>query len=85
MRMTLISVSLTRGVTFTYCNYGIVSMKVCCSFLECLTYFVIDDLILLFVPFVELLGTMFASFLLEIILLFMITCRNLLVRSPLGG
>jgi hypothetical protein len=60
-------------------------MKVCCSFLECLTYFVIDDLILLFVPFVELLGTMFASFLLEIILLFMITCRNLLVRSPLGG
>jgi hypothetical protein len=31
-------------------------MKVCCGFLECLTYFVVDDLILLFVAFVELLG-----------------------------
>jgi hypothetical protein len=36
---------------FTYCNYGIESMKVCCGFLECSTYFVIDDLILLFCGF----------------------------------
>jgi hypothetical protein len=48
---------------FTYCNYGIVSMKVCCDFCECLTYFVLDDLILLFVAFVELLETMYVSFL----------------------
>jgi hypothetical protein len=37
---------------FTYCNYGIVSVKVCYGFLECSTYFVVDDLILLFVAFV---------------------------------
>jgi hypothetical protein len=49
-------------------------------------YFVVDDLILLFVAFVELLGTVYASFLfMDIILLFMLTCRNLLVKSPLGG
>jgi hypothetical protein len=71
---------------FTYYNYGIASMKVCCGFLDCLTYFVVDDLILLFVAFVELLGTMYASFrFMDIILLFMLTCRNLLVKSPLGG
>jgi hypothetical protein len=51
-----------------------------------LTYFVVDDLILLFVAFVELLEIVYASFLfMEIILLFMLTCRNLLVKSPLGG
>jgi hypothetical protein len=50
------------------------------------TYFVVDDLILLFVAFVELLGMVYASFLfMDIILLFMLTCRNLLVKSPLGG
>jgi hypothetical protein len=71
---------------FTYCNYGIVSTKVCYSFLECSTYFVVDDLILLFVAFIELLGTMYASFLfMDIILLFMLACRNLLVKNPLGG
>jgi hypothetical protein len=71
---------------FKYCNYGIVSMKVCCGFLECSTYFIIDDLILLFVAFAELLGNVSASFLfMNIILLFMLTCRNLLVKSPLGG
>jgi hypothetical protein len=71
---------------FTYYNYGIASTKVCCGFLDCLTYFVVDDLILLFVAFVELLGTMYASFrFMDIILLFMLTCRNLLVKSPLGG
>jgi hypothetical protein len=58
---------------FTYCNYGIVSVKVCYGFLECSTYFVVDDLILLFVAFVELLGTVYASFLfIDIILLFML-------------
>jgi hypothetical protein len=37
------------------------------------------------VAFVEILGTMYASFLfMEIILLFMLTCRNLLVKSPVG-
>jgi hypothetical protein len=71
---------------FTYCNYGIASMKVCCGFLECLTYFVVDDLILLFVAFIELLGTVYTSFLfMDNILLFMLTCRNLLVKSRLGG
>jgi hypothetical protein len=39
-----------------------------------------------FVAFVELLGTVYASFLfMDIILLFMLTCGNLLVKSPLGG
>jgi hypothetical protein len=39
-----------------------------------------------FVAFVELLGTVCASFLfMDIILLFMLTCMNLLVKSPLGG
>jgi hypothetical protein len=61
------------------------STKVCCHFLECSTYFVVDDLILLFVTFVELLRNVYASFLfMNIILLFMLTCRNLLVKSPLG-
>jgi hypothetical protein len=37
------------------------------------------------VAFVELLGTVYASFLfMDIILLFMLMCRNLLVKSPLG-
>jgi hypothetical protein len=55
-------------------------------FLECSTYFIVDDLILLFVAFVELLGNMYDSFLfMNIILLFMFTCRNLLVKSPPGG
>jgi hypothetical protein len=31
-------------------------MKVCCGFLECSTYFIVDDLILLFVGLIELLG-----------------------------
>jgi hypothetical protein len=46
---------------FKYCNYGIASTKVCCGFLECSTYFIVDDLILLFVAFVELLGKVFKS------------------------
>jgi hypothetical protein len=71
---------------FKYCNYGIASMKVCCGFLECSIYFVVDDLILLFVAFVELLELVYASFLfMRFILLFMLTCRNLLVKNPLGG
>jgi hypothetical protein len=52
-----------------------------------LTYFIVDDLILLFVAFVELLGIVYASFLfidIDIILLFRLTCRNLLMKSPLG-
>jgi hypothetical protein len=32
------------------------------EFLECLSYFVVDDLILLFVAFVELLGFVYAFF-----------------------
>jgi hypothetical protein len=40
----------------SYCNYGIALMKVCCVFRECLTYFLVDDLILLFVALIELLG-----------------------------
>jgi hypothetical protein len=61
-------------------------MKVCYDFLECLTYFIVDDLISLFVAFVELLELVYVSFLfMRIILLFMFTCRNLLVKSSLGG
>jgi hypothetical protein len=53
-------------------------------FLECSSYFVVDDLILLFIALIELLGTVYASFLfMDIILLFMLMCRNLLVKSPL--
>jgi hypothetical protein len=38
------------------------------------------------VAFVELLGTVYASFLfMYIILLFMLTCRTLFVYNPLGG
>jgi hypothetical protein len=51
----------------------------------CSSYFVIYKLILLFVILVELLGLVHASFLfMRIILLFMFTCMNLLVKSPLG-
>jgi hypothetical protein len=55
-------------------------------FLRVLIYFIIDNLILLFVAFVGLLGTVYASFLfMDVILLFMLMCRDLLVKSPLGG
>jgi hypothetical protein len=55
-------------------------------FLECSSYFLVDDLILLFVALIELLGTMYASFLfMDIILLFILTSWNLLVKIPLGG
>jgi hypothetical protein len=71
---------------FTYCNYRIALTKVCYGFWEYLTYFVVDGIILLFVAFVELLAPAYVSFLfMGIILLFMFTCRNLLVESPLGG
>jgi hypothetical protein len=46
-----------------YFNYGIASTKICYGFLECLTYFLIDGLILLLVSFVELLEFVYASFL----------------------
>jgi hypothetical protein len=58
--------------------------KVCGDFgvlflLLFLAYFIVCD-------FVELLGLAYASFLfIKIIWLFMLTCRNLLVKSPLGG
>jgi hypothetical protein len=43
------------------------------------------DLFCFFVVLVGLLGLAYASFLfMRIILLFMFTCRNLLVKSPLG-
>jgi hypothetical protein len=46
----------------------------------------VHDLFYCFVAFVELLGIVYASFLfMDIILLFMLTYRNLLVKSPLGG
>jgi hypothetical protein len=54
-------------------------MKVCHSFLECLTYFVVDGLILLFVAFVELLGFVYAFFsVYEIIWLFVLSYRTLM-------
>jgi hypothetical protein len=52
--------------------------------LECSSYFLVDDLILLFVTLIELLGVVYASFpFMDIILLSMLACRNLLVKSPL--
>jgi hypothetical protein len=52
--------------------------------LECSSYFLVDDLILLFVTLIELLGAVYASFpFMDIILLSMLACRNLLVKSPL--
>jgi hypothetical protein len=42
-------------------------------------------LFFLFVAFIELLGTVYASFLfMDIILVFMLMYRNLLAKSPLG-
>jgi hypothetical protein len=37
-------------------------MKVCCGFWECLTYFVVEGLILLFVTLIELLGLRMSFF-----------------------
>jgi hypothetical protein len=54
-------------------------MKVCHSFLECSTYFVVDGLILLFVAFVELFGFVYAFFsVYEIIWLFVLSYRTLM-------
>jgi hypothetical protein len=36
------------------CNYGIASMKICCDF-GVLVFFLVYEIIFLFVPFVELL------------------------------
>jgi hypothetical protein len=48
-------------------------------FLECSSYFVVDDLILLFVAFVELLVLAYAFFsVYEIIWLFVLSCRTLM-------
>jgi hypothetical protein len=48
-------------------------------FLECSSYFVVDDLILLFVTFVELLGLAYTFFsVYEIIWLFVLSCRTLM-------
>jgi hypothetical protein len=47
--------------------------------LECSSYFLIDDLILLFVDFVELLGLAYVFFsIYEIIWLFVLSCRTLM-------
>jgi hypothetical protein len=62
----------------SYCNYGIASTKVYCAFLECSTYFIVDDLILLFLAFVELVGFAYALFsVYKIIWLFVHSCRTL--------
>jgi hypothetical protein len=54
-------------------------MKVCYGFCECSTYFVVCD-------FCRTIRKCVCFFLfMKIILLFMLTCRNLLVKSPLGG
>jgi hypothetical protein len=55
-------------------------------FFRVFNLFIVDDISLLFVAFVKLLGNVYASFLfIDIILLFMLTRRNLLVKSSLGG
>jgi hypothetical protein len=48
-------------------------MKVYCGFLECSTYFIIDDLILLFVAFLELIGLWMLSLLFMKILMFVLS------------
>jgi hypothetical protein len=48
-------------------------------FLECLSYFFVDDLILSFVTLIELLGLVYAFFsVYEIIWLFVLSCRTLM-------
>jgi hypothetical protein len=48
-------------------------------FLECSSYFIVDDLILLFVALIELLGLVYVFFsIYEIIWLFMLSCRTLI-------
>jgi putative effector of murein hydrolase LrgA (UPF0299 family) len=64
---------------FLYCNYGIASTNVCCGFWECLAYFLVDDLILLFVAFVELLELAYVFFsVYEIIWLFVLSYKTLM-------
>jgi hypothetical protein len=60
-------------------------MKVCHGFLECLTSFIVDDLILLFLAFVELLGLVGALFFIYVIIwLFVLSCRTLCEMPMLG-
>ena len=47
---------------FTFCNYGIASTKVCCDFWSVHLILLFMRLILLFVPFVELVGLVDALF-----------------------
>jgi hypothetical protein len=67
------------------CLSGIASTKVCHGLCECLTYFVVDDLNLLFVAFVELLGLVSAFFsVYEIIWLFVLGYRTFSEMPMLG-
>jgi hypothetical protein len=60
-------------------------MKVCHGFCECSTYFVVDDFILLFVAFVELLGLVSVFFsIYEFIWLFVLSCRTLSEMPMMG-
>jgi hypothetical protein len=53
--------------------------------LRVLTYFVVDDLLLLFMAFVELLGLVSAFFsVCEIIWLFVLSCRTLCEMPMMG-
>jgi hypothetical protein len=51
----------------SYCNYGIASMKVCCD-CRVLVCFLVYEIILLFVVLVELLGLVYASFFIKVLL-----------------
>jgi hypothetical protein len=54
-------------------------------FLECSSYFLVDDLILLFVDLIELLGLTYAFFsIYEIICLFVLSCRTLMWNVHVG-
>jgi hypothetical protein len=54
-------------------------------FLECLSYFLVDDLILLFVALIKLLRHEYAFFsVYEIIWLFVLSCRTLMLNDHDG-
>jgi hypothetical protein len=69
---------------FIVCGFSR-TIRTCVCFSVSENYFVVYGLILLFVVLVGLLGLAYAFLFMRIILLFMFTCRNLLVKSPLEG
>jgi hypothetical protein len=61
---------------FLYCNYGTVPTKVYCDFWEGWSYFVVDELILLFVALIELLGLGMLLYCLWVFGFLWVACRT---------